>query len=1125
MSLKSKVQIRGVSRAPFNAGSTVLMALLLSSGIVRPAEAACSVSNSIYTCDGVTTHHVGNPQVQNHTVNVDGSTTVGGGATISTVNNPAISLGNGNTINVGQNTLVTNVASQNSGEGISGTGNNTIEFGANNHLNIAAGATVLANGPQNISEAINPRGSGNVIDNSGTIQSNSSFAIYFENANGEILNSGNNLVINETTGVINSGINQAIGGNGTYGINFVNKGIVNGNLDFFGNNNNLELDIGSTLNGNLSAGGGINTITLAGGPGSDSISGDLSGWTTLNKTGIGTWEITGTISGPSAVNVIAGTLDLEGDNSAFTGSVAVSPGATLQGQSGTLPATIADNGNTDFVQQANGVYAGTISGTGILTKDGAGTLALTGNETESGGTVINAGTLQIGNGGTAGSIVGNVLDNATLAFDHTDGVTYAGTISGTGTLIQEGASTLILTGDNTFTGATQINPGSTVQLGNGGTTGSVVGNVTDQGNLVFDHSNAVTYAGIVSGTGSLLQEGANTVTLTGNNTYTGGTTINSGSTLQLGNGGTSGSIVGNVSDQGALAFDHSNVNTFAGVISGTGSVSQIGTGTTILSGVNTYTGATSVQSGALGITGSIASPTTVAANATLGGTGTVFGNVTNAGNVAPGLLSNATPGSNFTVAGNYVGNGGTLTLNSVLGDDNSATDKLVISGAGKTATGTTNVVVNNVGGAGAATTNGILVVQATNGATIGANTFSLAAPVRAGAFDYRLFQGSASGAAATADDYYLRSTFVSTGAGSGAGTTGAGAGGGTTTVGSGGSAGTTGAGGATLPILGPEVSVYGAATATAALLGMSSLGTLHERVGQELNISGPSTGNTVNGAWGRVIGQSYKDQYANIANTSASGTILGAQTGVDLYRGDDAKLGGRDIAGVYFTYGHADTSINGLVTNAAATGDIFQRTGVINLNAYSGGFYATHFGPSGWYADFVAQGTQYSGNADSTRTGISLSGFGLLSSLEFGFPIQVAPRVTVEPEAQIVGQHVSFKQTNDAFSTVDPGNMTTLMARLGVRTEYSFTVGKYLLQPYATADVWSTLAGGHTNTVYGGVDSIYSNTGATWFQLGTGITAKMTQRLSTYAYVNGLFGLGDNRHKGTEAGLGVRYNW
>ena len=67
-----------------------------------------------------------------------------------------------------------------------------------------------------------------------------------------------------------------------------------------------------------------------------------------------------------------------------------------------------------------------------------------------------------------------------------------------------------------------------MQIGSGGTTGSVTGDIVDNAALVFNRSNALTYAGVISGTGSLTKSGAGTLTLTADNTYAGGTTINAG---------------------------------------------------------------------------------------------------------------------------------------------------------------------------------------------------------------------------------------------------------------------------------------------------------------------------------------------------------------------------------------------------------------------------------------------------------------------------------------------------------------------------------------------------------------------------------------------------------------------
>ena len=211
-------------------------------------------------------------------------------------------------------------------------------------------------------------------------------------------------------------------------------------------------------------------------------------------------------------------------------------------------------------------------------------------------------------------------------------------------------------------------------------------------------------------------------------------------------------------------------------------MSQIGSGTTILTADNPYTGGTIVSAGTLAV-GDFAHPTAalsggapiaVEAGGTLGGYGSVTGPVSNSGVIAagsatPGFLGSPTGtftitgdltnqgavqlgsgdsiGNVLHVNGNYFGAAGsTLAINTFLGGDGSPSDRLVINGAGAAATGNTAVHVTNVGGPGAETTNGILVVNATGGATTASSAFTLAnRELRAGAFDYDLFRGGAGG--------------------------------------------------------------------------------------------------------------------------------------------------------------------------------------------------------------------------------------------------------------------------------------------------------------------------------------------------------------------------------------------
>jgi autotransporter-associated beta strand protein len=121
------------------------------------------------------------------------------------------------------------------------------------------------------------------------------------------------------------------------------------------------------------------------------------------------------------------------------------------------------------------LLSGTISGAGTLIKDtsATSTLTLTGNNSYSGATTIGAGTLQIGNGGTSGTLgTAAVTDNAALVFNRSDDVTVANAISGSGTVTKSGSNTLTLTANGSYSGVTTISGGTLVLSNNAPTTGS-----------------------------------------------------------------------------------------------------------------------------------------------------------------------------------------------------------------------------------------------------------------------------------------------------------------------------------------------------------------------------------------------------------------------------------------------------------------------------------------------------------------------------------------------------------------------------------------------------------------------------------------------------------------------------
>jgi autotransporter-associated beta strand protein len=284
----------------------------------------------------------------------------------------------------------------------------------------------------------------------------------------------------------------------------------------------------------------------------------------------------------------AGILTLAAADS-YSGGTTISAG-TLQLGSGSNIGSINGDVSDDatFLDDDSGsdTLDGAISGSGTFAQIGTGTTILTGADSVSGGTTIEAGTLQLGDGATTGSLVNLGADDGTLAIDHSDTVTWNTSISGSGGFAQVGAGITIFTAAQGYTGNTTVSDG-TLQLGAGGSLASeatlavsggtfdlgtdnqTTGALTLTGGLIEDGTltsasfgvHAGTVSAVLGGGGALMKTGSGTATLSGANTYNGGTTISAG-TLQLGSGANSGSLTGNVTDDATLADDRSDTLTW-----------------------------------------------------------------------------------------------------------------------------------------------------------------------------------------------------------------------------------------------------------------------------------------------------------------------------------------------------------------------------------------------------------------------------------------------------------------------------------------------------------------------------------------------------------------------------------
>jgi fibronectin-binding autotransporter adhesin len=412
------------------------------------------------------------------------------------------------------------------------------------------------------------------------------------------------------------------------------------------------------------ASGAVLELNLASGTRDGAVNTQFTGHGTLRKTGAGEWVWTG--SAATFAMGVGSLIDIQGGR--FTGGsfgnedwhlnksqLRVASGATFAGNeanvrvdgidgAGLITSGYAGGGYTSFtmgVANGSGKFSGVLADSdlaqghvGSFVKEGSGTQILSGQNTYTGGTTIAGGVLQVGDGGSSGAIVGNVLNNATLSFNRSDDASFAGRISGSGALIKTGSGTLTLAGIHSYTGTTTINGGT----------------------LAFTYAGNQTLSGAITGSGALTKSGRGTLTLGGGNSYTGATAINGGT----------------------LAFTNEGSQTLSGAITGSGALTKSGSGTLTLAGLNSYTGATAINGGTLAftyagnqtlsgaITGSGALLKSGAGTLTLGGTNTYSGGTTvGGGELSIARAANLGTGGLTLQGGTFTNTGDVVTSNAV----------------------------------------------------------------------------------------------------------------------------------------------------------------------------------------------------------------------------------------------------------------------------------------------------------------------------------------------------------------------------------------------------------------------------------------------------------------------------
>ncbi|EAT8289687.1 autotransporter outer membrane beta-barrel domain-containing protein [Salmonella enterica] len=340
----------------------------------------------------------------------------------------------------------------------------------------------------------------------------------------------------------------------------------------------LILNAENTYTGGTTISGGTLVATNVDALGS----GDVTDDATLELNTGGTFD--NAISGSGQVVKSGdGALTLSGANS-YSGGTLISDG-TLVASNVEALGTGDVTDNATLALNTGGTFDNAISGSGNVVKSGDGTLTLSGSNTYTGGTLISDGTLVASNVEALGT--GDVTNDATLALN--TGGDFTNNISGSGQVVKSGDDTLTLSGANSYTGGTLISSGTLVAT-NVDALGS--GDVTD--NATLELNTGGTFDNAISGSGNVVKSGADTLTLSGSNSYTGGTTI-SGGTLVASNVEALGT--GDVTNNATLELNTGG--DFINNIGGTGRVEKSGDETLTLSGANSYTGGTLISGGTL----------------------------------------------------------------------------------------------------------------------------------------------------------------------------------------------------------------------------------------------------------------------------------------------------------------------------------------------------------------------------------------------------------------------------------------------------------------------------------------------------------------------------------------------
>ncbi|HQQ04631.1 MAG TPA: choice-of-anchor D domain-containing protein [Kiritimatiellia bacterium] len=453
------------------------------------------------------------------------------------------------------------------------------------------------------------------------------------------------------------------------------------------------------------------TVSLSTVSGNLNLNGVLSGSYGIKKTGTATAAITNANTFTGGAWVEKGTLQLGGHTNAMgSGAVSVGTNATLDLTYGS--ATLRPVALNLYNGQVTKATSSATTWRGALNSYNSSTVSVSsGNFYVYGGMNLASGTLVFNNANQGGMSGGTMTGSGHLTKlgsgvfqlrpgTHSGNIAlsegeirqYTGTMTASGTLTlsggtrysSDGSTTRTITKDVVINGGVGIAENST----GGITISGAVG--LGGGTRTITNSNTLTVSGVVSD-GGLEKKDAGTMILSGNNSYASGTTITEG-TLQIGDNGTSGSVVGNIVNNSALVFNRSDNLTYGGGISGTGTLDKQGAGALTLTNTSTYSGNTTITAGTLIQNGTNSSSAVAVSSGTslVGGGG--VGGLTVTGSVYPGTSAAAI--GRLTVTSLTMNDGSAAYFQ--IGDCDNTSDRDYISNSGSaTINATTTIYIDD----------------------------------------------------------------------------------------------------------------------------------------------------------------------------------------------------------------------------------------------------------------------------------------------------------------------------------------------------------------------------------------------------------------------------------------------